>query len=119
MSCGVLKKLLQQKSGRDTGLLAPPLNSPRLPLIDHLLSSNAMRQLLCNVVNRSITTAGAGLKNPCRLGKQNKELQATDSFCLSFQDKVLTKDEILEKYNVFVGSKATNYGKDLTRHDEF
>jgi len=37
----------------------------------------------------------------------------------SFQDKVLTKDEILEKYNVFVGSKATNYGKDLTRHDEF
>ena len=47
------------------------------------------------------------------------ELQATYSFFFAFQDKVLTKDEILEKYNVFVGSKATNYGKDLTRHDEF
>ena len=41
------------------------------------------------------------------------------SLFLAFQDKVLTKDEILEKYNVFVGSRATNYGKDLTKHDEF
>lgn len=34
-------------------------------------------------------------------------------------DEMLTKDEILEKWNMFVGSQATNYGEDLTRnHDE-
>ena len=32
---------------------------------------------------------------------------------------MLTKDEILENWNLFVGSQATNYGEDLTRkHDE-
>ncbi|KAM8940493.1 reticulocalbin-1 isoform 2-T2 [Pelodytes ibericus] len=35
------------------------------------------------------------------------------------KDKLLTKDEILENWNMFVGSQATNYGEDLTRnHDE-
>lgn len=34
-------------------------------------------------------------------------------------DQKLTKDEILDKYNIFVGSKATDFGEALTRHDEF
>ena len=36
-----------------------------------------------------------------------------------FQDGKLTKEEILEKYDVFVGSQATEYGEALQRHDEF
>ncbi|XP_053308510.1 reticulocalbin-3 isoform X2 [Spea bombifrons] len=36
------------------------------------------------------------------------------------KDDKLTKKEILENWNMFVGSQATNYGEDLTRrHDEF
>lgn len=39
--------------------------------------------------------------------------------CYFFQDQMLTKEEILENWNMFVGSQATNYGEDLTRnHDE-
>lgn len=34
-------------------------------------------------------------------------------------DQKLTKDEILQKYDIFVGSQATDYGEALTRHDEF
>ncbi|KAG8438251.1 hypothetical protein GDO86_008809 [Hymenochirus boettgeri] len=35
------------------------------------------------------------------------------------KDKLLTKDEILQNWNMFVGSQATNYGEDLTKnHDE-
>ncbi|XP_011296835.1 calumenin [Fopius arisanus] len=34
-------------------------------------------------------------------------------------DQKLTKEEILEKYDVFVGSQATDFGEALTRHDEF
>ncbi|XP_077144194.1 reticulocalbin-1 isoform X1 [Ranitomeya variabilis] len=35
------------------------------------------------------------------------------------KDKMLTKDEIIQNWNMFVGSQATNYGEDLTRnHDE-
>ena len=34
-------------------------------------------------------------------------------------DNLLTKDEILEKYDLFVGSQATDFGEALTRHDEF
>lgn len=34
-------------------------------------------------------------------------------------DSKLTKDEILEKYDLFVGSQATDFGEALTRHDEF
>uniref|UniRef100_A0A8C5WIB7 Reticulocalbin 1 n=1 Tax=Leptobrachium leishanense TaxID=445787 RepID=A0A8C5WIB7_9ANUR len=35
------------------------------------------------------------------------------------KDKLLTKEEILQNWNMFVGSQATNYGEDLTRnHDE-
>jgi len=34
-------------------------------------------------------------------------------------DNLLTKDEILEKYDIFVGSQATDFGEALTRHDEF
>lgn len=38
---------------------------------------------------------------------------------LSVQDQMLTKEEILQNWNMFVGSQATNYGEDLTRnHDE-
>ncbi|KAF4083523.1 hypothetical protein AMELA_G00143020 [Ameiurus melas] len=35
------------------------------------------------------------------------------------KDQMLTKEEILQNWNMFVGSQATNYGEDLTRnHDE-
>ncbi|CAB1428530.1 unnamed protein product [Pleuronectes platessa] len=35
------------------------------------------------------------------------------------KDQMLTKEEIIENWNMFVGSQATNYGEDLTRnHDE-
>ncbi|KAH8415616.1 hypothetical protein KR222_006616, partial [Zaprionus bogoriensis] len=34
-------------------------------------------------------------------------------------DEQLTKDEILDKYDVFVGSQATDFGEALARHDEF
>jgi hypothetical protein len=38
---------------------------------------------------------------------------------LSPQDEKLTKEEILDNWNMFVGSQATNYGEDLTKnHDE-
>lgn len=35
------------------------------------------------------------------------------------QDGKLSKDEILEHYDLFVGSQATDFGEALTRHDEF
>lgn len=35
------------------------------------------------------------------------------------KDGKLTRDEIIDKYDVFVGSQATDYGEALTRHDEF
>ncbi|KAK3750587.1 hypothetical protein RRG08_007097 [Elysia crispata] len=31
----------------------------------------------------------------------------------------LTKEEIVEKYDLFVGSQATDFGEALTKHDEF
>ncbi|XP_016959896.1 calumenin-B [Drosophila biarmipes] len=34
-------------------------------------------------------------------------------------DEKLTKEEILDKYDVFVGSQATDFGEALARHDEF
>jgi len=34
-------------------------------------------------------------------------------------DNQLSKAEILEKYDLFVGSQATDFGEALTRHDEF
>lgn len=34
-------------------------------------------------------------------------------------DERLTKEEILSKYDVFVGSQATDFGEALVRHDEF
>lgn len=38
---------------------------------------------------------------------------------LSLQDGKLTKEEIVEKYDLFVGSQATDFGEALVRHDEF
>uniref|UniRef100_A0A4D5RQ68 Reticulocalbin-3 n=1 Tax=Ixodes scapularis TaxID=6945 RepID=A0A4D5RQ68_IXOSC len=35
------------------------------------------------------------------------------------KDKKLSREEILDKYDLFVGSQATDYGEALTRHDEF
>ncbi|XP_064599975.1 calumenin-like isoform X2 [Liolophura sinensis] len=35
------------------------------------------------------------------------------------RDGKLTKEEILESYDLFVGSQATDFGEALTRHDEF
>lgn len=37
----------------------------------------------------------------------------------SNDDQKLTKEEILNKYDLFVGSQATDFGEALTRHDEF
>lgn len=34
-------------------------------------------------------------------------------------DQKLTKHEILDKYDIFVGSQATDFGEALERHDEF
>ncbi|XP_076653415.1 calumenin B scf [Halictus rubicundus] len=34
-------------------------------------------------------------------------------------DQKLTKEEILEKYDLFVGSQATDFGEAFARHDEF
>lgn len=34
-------------------------------------------------------------------------------------DEKLTKKEILDKYDLFVGSQATDFGEALSRHDEF
>jgi hypothetical protein len=34
-------------------------------------------------------------------------------------DQKLTKEEILAKYDLFVGSQATDFGEALARHDEF
>lgn len=34
-------------------------------------------------------------------------------------DEKLTKSEILDKYDLFVGSQATDFGEALARHDEF
>lgn len=36
-----------------------------------------------------------------------------------FQDDKLTKEEVLDKYDLFVGSQATDFGEALARHDEF
>ena len=50
--------------------------------------------------------------------------QSDQSFCdralfSLLQDEKLTKEEILDNWNMFVGSQATNYGEDLTKnHDE-
>lgn len=41
------------------------------------------------------------------------------SIFLLFQDSELTKEEIIAKHDVFVGSQATDFGEALTRHDEF
>lgn len=35
------------------------------------------------------------------------------------RDEKLTKEEILDKYDLFVGSQATDFGEALARHDEF
>ena len=35
------------------------------------------------------------------------------------QDRKLTKEEILHHQDVFVGSRATEWGEYLNRHDEF
>ncbi|XP_059484453.1 calumenin [Neocloeon triangulifer] len=37
----------------------------------------------------------------------------------SDKDGKLTKSEVLDKYDLFVGSQATDFGEALTRHDEF
>ncbi|XP_062592134.1 calumenin-B-like isoform X1 [Saccostrea cucullata] len=39
--------------------------------------------------------------------------------CDDDKDGKLSKDEILEHYDLFVGSQATDFGEALTRHDEF
>ena len=34
-------------------------------------------------------------------------------------DGNLTKQEVLDKYDIFVGSQATDFGEALVKHDEF
>jgi len=41
------------------------------------------------------------------------------NFICVFQDNELSKEEIMEHHEVFVGSQATNYGDALYKHDEF
>jgi len=38
---------------------------------------------------------------------------------LLIQDGTLSKAEMLDKYDLFVGSQATDFGEALTKHDEF
>lgn len=40
-------------------------------------------------------------------------------FYVFVQDGKLSKKEILDKYEVFVGSQVTDFGEALLRHDEF
>lgn len=42
-----------------------------------------------------------------------------NSLFFLFQDGKLTKEEIVDKYDLFVGSQATDFGEALVRHDEF
>lgn len=35
------------------------------------------------------------------------------------KDGVLSKDEVVDKYDIFVGSQATDFGEALRKHDEF
>jgi calumenin len=35
------------------------------------------------------------------------------------KDAALSKEEVIEKYDLFVGSQATDFGEALTKHDEF
>lgn len=37
----------------------------------------------------------------------------------SDSDGKLSKEEVIEKYDVFVGSQATDFGEALVKHDEF
>lgn len=39
--------------------------------------------------------------------------------CALLQNGLLTKEEIVQKYDLFVGSQATDFGEALVRHDEF
>lgn len=34
-------------------------------------------------------------------------------------DQKLTKEEVLDKYEIFVGSQATDFGDALVKHEEF
>lgn len=43
----------------------------------------------------------------------------TFAFVFFFEDGVLTKEEILDKHDIFVGSQVTDFGEALARHDEF
>lgn len=47
------------------------------------------------------------------------EVYVLSFFALFWQDGKLSRDEILEHYDLFVGSQATDFGEALTRHDEF
>ena len=40
-------------------------------------------------------------------------------YSLLIKDGMLTKQEILDKHDVFVGSQVTDFGEALARHDEF
>lgn len=40
-------------------------------------------------------------------------------FVFSLQDEKLSVEEILDKYDLFVGSQVTDFGEALTKHDEF
>lgn len=50
--------------------------------------------------------------NVCQVSMLNCRL-------VDWQDGVLTKEEVLDKYEVFVGSQATDFGEALRKHDEF
>lgn len=39
--------------------------------------------------------------------------------CSLLQDKMLSKEEIVSNFDLFVGSQATEWGDYMMRHDEF
>lgn len=60
-------------------------------------------------------TEGAGLLDVAFVTPQISDVKLS----VFPQDELLTKEEILDNWNMFVGSQATNYGEDLTKnHDE-
>jgi len=50
---------------------------------------------------------------------RNDVEHTTVNVSMCFQDNQLSKGEMMEHYEVFVGSQATNYGDYMHKHNEF
>lgn len=58
------------------------------------------------------------IQNTCSPSAQ-AQVQGSRLLFSLLQDGRLTRAEIVDKYDLFVGSQATDFGEALTRHDEF